>query len=290
MAKRINTHSTSGTANVIDMSTGKPAESQSIPIICANLRHYRLTAGIEQKELAARIGVATSAVSKWETGRGRPDLNYIPAICNALHINPYQLIGMQEPKMQLSEKEHTLINTYRKLTPGHQYSIDTMAKNLLEVQIAEKRRPQLHVLPYYEKPLAAGIGDPTEYEGKSEDLYLHDTPELRRADCVYRVNGDSMTPKFQDGDLVFVQRTTDVLNLRHGEIGAFIIGNEFYIKQYEEDGLHSLNTKYDVMRFDDELDSRSVYLLGRVLGLVEPAVIASRDEIHDYQLSYDVED
>ena len=290
MAKRINAHSTSKTANVIDMRTGKPAERQTVPVICANLRRYRLAAQIEQKELAARIGVAKSAVSNWETGRGRPDLNYLPDICTALRISPYQLMGMPEPEAQYSDREQSLIRTYRQLSPGHQYSIDTMAKNLLEVQVAEKRRPRLHMLPCFEKPLAAGIGDPTEYEGKSETLYLHDTPELRRADCVYRVNGDSMTPDFRDGDLVFVQRTTDVLNLRPGEIGAFIIGNEFYIKQYEADGLHSLNPKYPVMRFDDELDSRRVYLLGRVLGRVEPSVIATSEEIRDYRLSYEPDD
>ena len=287
MAKRMNKNTISDTANVIDMRTGRLAKRPALPVICANIRHHRMAAGMDQKELAARLGVIPGTVSKWETGRGRPDINQIPDLCAVLHVTPYQLMGMAEPEKKYSEKELSHLKDYRTLTPGNRYAVDHLTKNLLEVQNAEMRCPRLHVLPYFEKPLAAGIGDPTEYEGASEDLYLHESPDLRRADCVYRVNGDSMTPDFQDGDMVFVQRTADVLNLQPGEIGAFVVGNEFYIKQYEKDGLHSLNPRYPVMRFDDEADARRVFLLGRVLGPVDSKLLASPDEVRDYLLSFD---
>ena len=92
-----------------------------------------------------------------------------------------------------------------------------------------------------------------------------------------------MEPDFHDGDLVFIERISDTLRLKVGEIGAFIVVNELYIKQYELDGLHSLNDAYPVMKFKGS--DTNVYLLGRVLGVVDPNLIATEDEIKDYEIN-----
>ena len=79
-----------------------------------------------------------------------------------------------------------------------------------------------------------------------------------------------MEPDYHNGDLVLVERIPDAPSLSPGEIGAFIVGNETYIKRYEEDGLHSLNPAYPTMHFDEEA---SVYLIGRVLGILAQAAV-----------------
>ena len=61
---------------------------------------------------------------------------------------------------------------------------------------------------------------------------------------------------------------------------AFAIGNELYIKEFQEDGLHSLNTKYPVMTFDDDT---KVYLIGRVLSVVDQKDIATDEDVRLYQ-------
>ena len=61
-----------------------------------------------------------------------------------------------------------------------------------------------------------------------------------------------------------------------GEVGAFMVGNEFYIKEYEKDGLHSLHPNYPVMRFGEE---ESVYLIGRVLSIMDNEEIASQEDV-----------
>ena len=43
-----------------------------------------------------------------------------------------------------------------------------------------------------------------------------------------------------------------------------------YIKVLEEDGLHSYNENYDTMTFSED---ENVYLIGRVLGILEPESI-----------------
>ena len=287
MAQRSRDHAKKVTANVIDMETGKRAEVTSVPVICANIRRHRLQMELEQKQLAALIGVSKNSIGNWETGRSRPDISMIPEICRVFHISPAALLGIEEERPDFNSEEQRLVERYRGLTPGHKYTVRTLVDSLHEVQAAERRRPQLYPIPFYEKPLAAGIGDPTEYEGKSHTIYLHDAPELRQADCLYKVNGDSMEPDFYDGDLVFVERITDTLRLKPGEIGAFIVGNELYIKQYERDGLHSLNDDYPVMKFKGS--DTNVYLLGRVLGVVDPDLIATDDEIEDYEINHSEE-
>ena len=99
----------------------------------------------------------------------------------------------------------------------------------------------------------------------------------------FSVNGDSMEPRFHNNDLVLVQKITDVSELKPGEIGAFITGNETYIKEYQKDGLHSLNPRYDVIRFEST-DNQSVYLIGRVLGILDKSRIANGTDIDRYKM------
>ena len=82
---------------VVDLNSGKTLEKALPAMICSRIKFFREKLGMEQKALAAQIGVTFNAVSNWECGRSRPDLNLIPAICEALHISLYDLYGMPAP-------------------------------------------------------------------------------------------------------------------------------------------------------------------------------------------------
>ena len=278
MPKRVFDRSTSYESRVIDMHTGKPVPAETKPMICDRIRHYREELGMEQKALAAMVGVTANAVSNWERGRARPDVNLLPDICEALQITLYQLYGLDDPSVKHTAVEDTFIENYRQLTPGHQYALRAMAQNLLQVQQAEGCR-EIHKLTRFEHQLAAGIGDPNEFEDSGTPIYVYDDSLTCRADCVFTVNGDSMEPDYPDGCMVLVKRISDSGELTHGDIGAFMIDNETYIKEYQPDGLHSLNPKYDVMRFSDE---ESVYLIGRVIGVLDPENIATEADVKRY--------
>ena len=247
-------------------------------MICDRIRHYREELGMEQKALAAMVGVTANAVSNWERGRARPDVNLLPDICEALQITLYQLYGLDDPSIKYTTVEDAFMENYRQLTPGHQYALRAMVQNLLQVQQAEARR-QIHKLTRFEHQLAAGIGDPNEFEDSGTPIYVYDDSLTCRADCVFTVNGDSMEPDYPDGCMVLVKRISGSEELTPGDIGAFMIDNETYIKEYREDGLHSLNPKYDVMHFFDE---ESVYLIGRVMGVLNPESIATEEDVKRY--------
>ena len=278
MPKRVFDRSTPSESNVIDMHTGSPVPLETKPMICDRIRHYREELGMEQKALAAMVGVTANAVSNWERGRARPDVNLLPDICEALQITLYQLYGLDDPSVKYTAVEDAFMENYRQLTPGHQYAVRAMAQNLLQIQQAEGCL-KIHKLTRFEHQLAAGIGDPNEFEDSGTPIYVYDDSLTCRADCVFTVNGDSMEPDYPDGCMVLVKRISDSGELTPGDIGAFMIDNETYIKEYREDGLHSLNPKYDVMCFSDE---ESVYLIGRVMGVLSPESIATEADVKRY--------
>ena len=277
MARRSFDRSASGTGSLTDMKTGRPAEKPSVPIICERVRFYRERLGMEQKELARKIGITGNSVSNWENGRSRPDINLIPLLCEALQVTLYDLFGMEDPGALQSKAEQLHAEAYRRLNEGHRFAVDRLTEALLKVQQSETGR-KIRRLPFFEKSLSAGIGDPTEFEEFSVPLYVYADQINSRADCVFSVSGDSMEPAYHNGDLVLVERIPEAPDLVEGETGAFIVGNETYIKNYGTDGLHSLNPKYPVMHFQDE---DAVYLIGRVLGLLAPEDIADKGDAID---------
>ena len=265
-------------AAVVNAATGAAVEKAPLPLLCERIRFYREKRGLGQKAFAARIGVIANAVSNWECGRSRPDVNLLPAICRALDITLYELYGEAAPGDPLTERENTLVAGYRALSPGNRYVVDRTVETLAFVQRAGQR-PAIRELLYFSRALAAGAADPTEFEQDAEPYYLYTSPAVSRADYVFSVNGDSMEPDYRTGDLVLVEKLRGGTALRYGEIGAFIVGNETYIKQYERDGLHSLNRKYGVLRFAAD---QPVFLIGRVVGLVSPKDIPTKEDVEAY--------
>lgn len=278
MARRKIDLSTSGEGNIVDMKTGKPVAIPVLPVICERIRHYRELMGMEQKALARLIGVTPNSISNWENGRSRPDVNLLPGICEALNITFYDLFNVPNP-IKYTARQQLLVDAFSSLTEGHRQAVENLVDTLSRVEAAENC-PDLSVLTYFSRQLAAGTGDPTEFVDEGEDVYVYSSPDINQADCIFTVNGNSMEPHFHSGQDVLVQRIPNGPELQYGEIGAFIIGNETYIKEYREDGLHSLNPDYGTMHFSE---FESVYLIGRVLGILDKASYATEADVARYQ-------
>lgn len=247
----------------------------ALPPLCAAIRQRRLALGVEQKELAARLGIHANAVSNWERGRSRPDFNLLGPLCRALALSPWELLGLDDPAPPLTAGEQTLLARYRRLEPRFQRHAEETLASLLRAQ-EEGELPDLVEIELQPFRLAAGPDAAIRDLVEPETRFLHASPRLRRADSLYQVNGDSMAPRFHDGELVLVERLGAGETLRVGEIGAFAVGNECFIKEYRPDGLYSYNPAYPPMRFDGET---SVYLIGRVLGSAADERFATEEEI-----------
>ena len=64
---------------------------------------------------------------------------------------------------------------------------------------------------------------------------------------------------------------------------SLFLARKIYIKEYQKDGLHSLNPRYDVIRFEST-DNQSVYLIGRVLGILDKSQIAKGTDVDRYKM------
>lgn len=121
--------------------------------------------------------------------------------------------------------------------------------------------PLTRKIPLFSEPASAGIGVYLECSD-AEMMSILDIPEYRHADMAIRVNGDSMTPAYNDGDIVLVSRQPSV---DIGDIGIFIYEGEGYIKRLEKEGLVSLNPKYATIKVDELGEFK---IVGKVLGVV----------------------
>ena len=131
-------------------------------------------------------------------------------------------------------------------------------------------------LPLAEDEAAAGFGAQT-FEDRCVPTYVHETPALRETDILFRVNGDSMTPKYPDHSVLMVKKASD---LGYGETGIFSVDGVLFVKQYEQDGLHSVNKKYATMKPDQYGEIR---MIGRVLGIMGEEDFATESEIRSCQ-------
>ena len=278
MPRMKKTSAKDSSAAAIDAKGGKAA-STDIPVLCRNIRRFRERFGMEQKELASHIGVTANAISNWENGRSRPDISLLSGLCGALEVTLYDLLGLEGPSFQYTAGEQQLIDRYRVLTPGHKLAVDGLVDTLISSQTAEKPAPGIRELLYYGKSLSAGPGDPTEFEEEGTPIFLYSSRQVDRSDCVFTVNGSSMEPTYHNGDMVLVARIPDAPDLQYGEVGAFIAGNETYIKVRGKDELLSLNPAFAPIRFDE---STPVYLIGRVMGILDPEQIATEEDVNRY--------
>lgn len=57
------------------------------------IRTLRETRGLTQRALADAVGVTDKAVSKWESGRGLPDISLVDALAEALEISVAELFS-----------------------------------------------------------------------------------------------------------------------------------------------------------------------------------------------------
>ena len=240
------------------------------------IRMKRVGQGMNQAELAERIGVSRNTVAGWETNHSRPDLSVIPKLCAALRISLNTFFGVERKR---TAQETRLLEVFSSLEEGDRESILWQMEGLRERR-AEARRKAALVLPpktvtlfVNELGAAAGFGAALG-EAQGEKMVLLADRDTERADEVITVCGRSMEPTFFDGEQVLVQHTKE---LREGEIGIFLVDNEGYIKEFRKDGLHSHNPEYRTMNFRE---GQTVRCIGRVIGKLRDEQIPTREQLN----------
>ena len=82
----------------------------------AYIREKRNARGLSQKDLASRLYITESAVSKWERGKSYPDITLITLLCEILQVSEHELITASDDVQQrLNEMQARKYRTFTKV-------------------------------------------------------------------------------------------------------------------------------------------------------------------------------
>ncbi|MDR1906494.1 MAG: helix-turn-helix domain-containing protein [Clostridiales bacterium] len=220
-----------------------------------------------------------------ERGIENSSINTVITICKALDMTVDDLLETPGDKYSLDESN--LIKKYRSLNINSKQIIQTLielelrhldanaqgetpikilntTKKELDARIKQELRnkptEQAQYIKVYTQSAAAGYGN---YLTDDESFDMVQVPSIPRGvEFGIRISGNSMKPKINHGDIVFVHRQPSV---DIGDIGIFIIEGDAYCKQllYKNDRycLHSLNEDYKDIYFTDD----TAYCVGKVI-------------------------
>lgn len=230
------------------------------------IRELREARGLTQKQLSQKLGESRGTlVSNWEVGISRPDCDRIVQLCNIFNVTADELLSVKIDPYNISSEEWSRVAKYRMLDEHGKTVVDYLLNEeyaRVLTSSKKKNRPRLMYINSYSFPVSAGVGSFVENEAP-EQILVPECPEAEEADYVLTVTGDSMQPKFNDGDKVYVvnQQSVEI-----GEIGIFVINGDAYIKKLGKGQLISLNEKYKPIPLSND---DSIYCCGKVIGVVE---------------------
>lgn len=258
------------------------------------LKQARINKGLKQSDVAIALDVKNTTISNWEKNVSKPDADMIGALCGLLSISPNVLFEYPNIELALSSNEKEYIKKYRALDKHGKRAVasvlDAEYDRYLQTESAKKtdkgtpiHKPEAYrtsrkypanvvvledysdapedttTIPVYDAGASAGTGiflDSDYYDV----IAIADNYTNRKANFAVWVDGHSMEPKFNDGDLVLVRQQPQV---DIGEIGIFIVNGEGFIKKLGEGELISLNPDYENIRLNEWDD---ISCKGRVLG------------------------
>lgn len=199
------------------------------------IRNLREKCSLTQEEVGKKIGVTKATVNRYETGEIDIKRTIAIKLADVLNTTPQYIMGWDDD--------------IESPAPSNTYPLDDI--KFVNVPVIGS--------------VAAGTGcladneiigyEPTDYDD------VKDGQEYR----YLTVKGDSMYPKFEEGDLVLVRRQSSVdsgsyavvlIDDEEGVIKKIVYGPNFI-------ELHSINPMYPVRRFENENVLRI-----RVFGLV----------------------
>lgn len=217
------------------------------------IRRLRLSNSLTQKELSARVGVSETSIKCWESGSKKPSAQKIILLCKVLGVSTDSLLGVSSNNtietdvynLLLSTSEKVLVSNYRALDNHGKTVVETVCElekrrmveytPTIEPVISTKKKSKIKEIPKYLTPIAAGYSVPMD-EDESEMIEI-DLINYPDADFAVEISGNSMFPYIEDGDVVYVKRTSEI---EIGDVGVFCVDGAMYCKQYYIDRLGNL--------------------------------------------------
>jgi SOS-response transcriptional repressor LexA len=200
--------------------------------------------------------LTNKAISKWENGQGEPSASVFIEICRLMGITDiYEACFGINPDDPLSELNE----------PGKQKVLEYAS---LLIASGRYQKPSEKIIPFerelklFSEPVSAGTGNFLAGDQYQMITVGNDVPA--DADFGVRISGNSMEPRYINGQIVFIRQQNV---LENGEIGIFLLDGEAYIKKLQNDSnghfLISLNKDYTPIPIRKHSEFT---ILGKVIG------------------------
>lgn len=221
------------------------------------------------------VGVTGSAITNYEKETSHPKETVMYKLFEALNVDANYLfqdvVNVPKKNNDVTLSEFDVIKKYRKLDDLGKEIVDLIldkeVKRTEQLKEAEEskssyvREDQIIYLPEMYSRFSAGTGQYNSDSGY-EMVEVPYSLEAAQANYLIIVSGDSMEPDFSNGDRVFIKSMPDI---EIGEIGAWQVNGDLFIKEKGDGELISINPDYDNVKIG-EYDE--VSCLGKVLGKV----------------------
>lgn len=267
------------------------------------IKRLRLELGLTQEKLGEKVGLKRAAINKYEKGSiENMKRSTIEKMSKLFGISPLYLMCLSDSENEVSEIVKRTIDVMKQLQLSRQknvlnYATSQLAEqqdNLLEAVVefeyeGVKQSIDKNVINFvtcrdYEEGIpmrisvaktSAGSGvmlyDDAEIDTiifPEEEVY-DDSPEVTGI----IVKGDSMQPKYHDGDVLWVDSRCSV---DHGQIGVFSVDGESYVKKKGHKKLISLNSKYEDILINEYTE---FFVIGKVVDFTPREVFEQIEQI-----------
>lgn len=219
----------------------------------ANFRNIILSLRNEKKfnqeQLAKELHVSKSTIAMWETGQRLPSPEKYEEIADYFNVDIDFLYGRTDIKRKIM--------------------FDETGTKYVDARITDSAHRKCGVVINVLGRVAAGI----PIEAVTDIIDTEEIPEEMAKTGEFfglQIHGDSMEPKFSEGDVVIVRQQDDA---ESGDIViAMINGDDATCKRLRKyrDGIEliSTNPSYDPMFFsNEEIERKPVKIIGRVVEL-----------------------
>lgn len=242
-----------------------PQDKEYKKVISATLNELLQLSGKKQIDITRQTGIPASTLTGYFKGTRLPSPVNVQKLADFFNV----LKSDVDPRFKKISESDTdglrirLLSKYEKLNTENKKKVVDYADNKLKDQ--KRQQNKIHPInendnTYYVDVLgsvSAGTGEWLTDE-QHEEVMVNNEPPAH--DFALRVNGDSTTPTFSDGQIIYVNKIYDTDEVRNNQFVIAELNGDSYVKKivFDDDRkncrLISLNKRYadiEIKKSDD---------------------------------------
>ena len=249
-----------------------PQDKEYKKVISATLNELLQLSGKKQIDITRQTGIPASTLTGYFKGTRLPSPVNVQKLADFFNV----LKSDVDPRFKKISESDTdglrirLLSKYEKLNTENKKKVVDYADNKLKDQ--KRQQNKIHPIneddnTYYVDVLgsvSAGTGEWLTDE-QHEEVMVNNEPPAH--DFALRVNGDSMTPTFSDGQIIYVNKIYDTDEVRNNQFVIAELNGNSYVKKIVFDNnrkdcqLISLNKEYNPINVTKDDDFKIVGLV-----------------------------